>query len=253
MDFAAVVCTGPARPRCRGLGVERGEPDGAEALFCTGACALAWPLAAPREARSGSEKAVRQDAVQGRLEGRAPRSESVSLRGGRSDRRDSGQARENSSLAEYLRMLNPGRLPIATIYFTCKPFPQSDLRTLQVGWSIIFRALPGRNQAQRRGISAYRSPPRRCRQNRIRSSRRPDCCRTIHASANQGSSSKLLHQIPRSAGPRLNFSNLVSQKLGVAKGSIWVKILTGDLRIGLREGLVEEAIASGLDASRWMR
>ena len=38
-------------------------------------------------------------------------------------------------LAEYLRSLEPDQLPIAAIYFTGKPFAQSDVRTLQVGWS----------------------------------------------------------------------------------------------------------------------
>src|SRR6185503_9732060 len=46
-------------------------------------------------------------------------------------------------LAEYLRTLEPAQLAIASIYFTGKSFPQNDLRTLQVGWSVIHRALTG--------------------------------------------------------------------------------------------------------------
>src|SRR5438270_141161 len=44
-------------------------------------------------------------------------------------------------LADYLRGLTSEQLPIATLYFTGRAFAQSDLRTLQVGWAIIFRAL----------------------------------------------------------------------------------------------------------------
>src|ERR1043166_1797067 len=44
-------------------------------------------------------------------------------------------------LAEYLRTLNAEQLPIATHYFTGKPFPQNDLRTVQAGWAVIHRAL----------------------------------------------------------------------------------------------------------------
>src|SRR5881628_1601561 len=44
-------------------------------------------------------------------------------------------------LADYLRGLTSEQLPIATLYFTARAFAQSDLRTLQVGWAIIFRAL----------------------------------------------------------------------------------------------------------------
>src|SRR4029077_11410108 len=46
-------------------------------------------------------------------------------------------------LAEYLRNLDPTQLPVATVYFTGKPFPQSDLRTVQAGWAVIHRALMG--------------------------------------------------------------------------------------------------------------
>src|SRR5262249_48489593 len=44
-------------------------------------------------------------------------------------------------LADYLRDLTSEQLPIATAYFTGKAFAQSDPRTLQVGWAVIFRAL----------------------------------------------------------------------------------------------------------------
>ncbi|PYJ88934.1 MAG: DNA ligase, partial [Verrucomicrobia bacterium] len=44
-------------------------------------------------------------------------------------------------LAEYLRTLNTEQLAIATTYFTGKPFPQNDLRTIQAGWAVIHRAL----------------------------------------------------------------------------------------------------------------
>jgi DNA ligase-1 len=44
-------------------------------------------------------------------------------------------------LADYARGLPSEQLPIATLYFTGRAFAQNDLRTLQVGWAIIFRAL----------------------------------------------------------------------------------------------------------------
>src|SRR5438874_2175246 len=44
-------------------------------------------------------------------------------------------------LAEYLQRLNTEQLAIATTYFTGKPFPQNDLRTVQAGWAVIHRAL----------------------------------------------------------------------------------------------------------------
>ena len=44
-------------------------------------------------------------------------------------------------LADYLRTLNAEQLPMAATYFTGRVFAQSDLRTLQIGWSIIYRAI----------------------------------------------------------------------------------------------------------------
>src|SRR6184192_2703818 len=44
-------------------------------------------------------------------------------------------------LASYLGTLTRDQLPTATTYFTGRAFAQSDPRTLQIGWAIIFRAL----------------------------------------------------------------------------------------------------------------
>src|SRR5438067_11295006 len=44
-------------------------------------------------------------------------------------------------LADYLRRLNRDQLSIATTYFTGRAFTQSDLRTLQVGGSIVYRGM----------------------------------------------------------------------------------------------------------------
>src|SRR2546430_3953654 len=46
-------------------------------------------------------------------------------------------------LAEYFSTLDDEQLAIATVYFTGHAFPQTDLRTLQVGGSVIYRALGG--------------------------------------------------------------------------------------------------------------
>src|SRR5438270_3487910 len=44
-------------------------------------------------------------------------------------------------LSDYLRGLTGEQLPIVATYFTGRAFAQSDLRILQVGWAVIFRAL----------------------------------------------------------------------------------------------------------------
>src|SRR5437660_10242795 len=46
-------------------------------------------------------------------------------------------------LSDYLRSLTSEQLRIVTTYFSGRAFAPSDLRILQVGWAIIFRALKG--------------------------------------------------------------------------------------------------------------
>ena len=60
-------------------------------------------------------------------------------------------------LSEYLRALEPEQLRIAAIFLTGKPFAQTDQRTLQAGWAIIYRALlgaSGRGNAELRRIAS---------------------------------------------------------------------------------------------------
>ena len=68
-------------------------------------------------------------------------------------------------LAEYFSTLDDARLSIATVYFTGQAFPQTDLRTLQVGGSVIYRALASATRMSetefRRIASSHESRARR--------------------------------------------------------------------------------------------
>lgn len=57
-------------------------------------------------------------------------------------------------LAAYLATLDDQRLAIATVYFTGDAFPQSDLRTLQVGGSVIYRALSAATKSATQNFAA---------------------------------------------------------------------------------------------------
>src|SRR4029077_10567535 len=63
-------------------------------------------------------------------------------------------------------------------------------------------------------------------------------------------SRELLDLLHRTRGPRGKTELMQRRfaKLSAREGQYLVKILTGDLRIGLREGLVEEAIAAAFSA-----
>jgi DNA ligase 1 len=149
-------------------------------------------------------------------------------------------------LAEYLRTLGADQLPIATVYFTGKPFPQSDLRTIQAGWAVIHRALLGATKLAepefRRIASSYGDAGKTALEALEG--------RTVPEPFTLVESRGLFDLLHKTRGP-LGKTELLQQRLGrlsAREGQYVVKILTGDLRIGLREGLVEEAIASAFSA-----
>ncbi|MEY2438944.1 MAG: ligase 1, partial [Verrucomicrobiota bacterium] len=149
-------------------------------------------------------------------------------------------------LAEYLRSLTPEQLPVATIYFTGKAFPQSDLRTLQVGWSVIFRALQMATrvgEAEFRRIAHSHGDAGKTAFDVLDGRTRPEPFTLLE-------SRELFENLHRIRGPIAKAEALQNRfaKVSARAGQYIVKILTGDLRIGLREGLVEEAIARAFDA-----
>jgi DNA ligase-1 len=149
-------------------------------------------------------------------------------------------------LADYLRTLNPEQLPIATIYLTGKAFAQSDLRTLQVGGSIIYRAVMNAaklSEAEFRRIAHSHGDAGKTAFEALDGRTRPEPF-TIPESK------EFFEQLQKARGP-IAKTELLQKRLSILsarEGQYVVKILTGDLRIGLREGLVEEAIAKAFDA-----
>src|SRR6202162_2998812 len=150
-------------------------------------------------------------------------------------------------LADYLRTLDRDRLPIATIYFTGRAFAQSDRRTLQVGGSIIYRAIMSAAKLSetefRRiayshgdaGKTAFEALDGRANPEPVALTRSRDFFDMLH----------------KTRGPIAKTELLQSRLTGISarESQYVVKILTGDLRIGLREGLVEEAIATAFDVA----
>ncbi len=142
----------------------------------------------------------------------------------------------------------------AALFFTARPFPQSDGRVLTLGWSVIKRAvleLAAVSEADYR--TAYQrfadagdaaeallaprpAPPAEC--NVIRYT-------AAHA-VELGPVARFFAEVAAARGPAAKLELLRSflERLSAAEAKYLVKIITGDLRIGLKEGLVEEAIAA---------
>lgn len=146
-----------------------------------------------------------------------------------------------SLLARYLASLDTGSAALAALYLTGRPFPQTDARTLNLGWAVIKRAL-----LELTGLDegAYRSVY-------LRYSDSGETAEAILGGRTQPESVTLadiantLAALAATRGPLQKLERLREQlhRLTPSAAKYFIKIITGDLRIGLKEGLVEEAIA----------
>jgi len=148
-------------------------------------------------------------------------------------------------LSDYLYTLRNEQIPVVAIYLTGRPFAQSDLRTLQVGWSVIYRALLGAtksSEAEFHRTAATHGDLGKTSFDVLDGRTTPKPFSIL-------GSKRLFDELHRVRGPiaktellQASFANLSARE-----GQYVVKILTGDLRIGLREGLVEEAISRAFE------
>lgn len=157
-----------------------------------------------------------------------------------------GKNRKREILADYLRSLEEESLVIAASYISGKAFPRSSgIRAASVGWAMIRQALldlTGLNLAQYRQISSSQA----------------DAARTAYLIL-QGKTEPKPHSIQSVAERFLTLASTGAQAEKVrllrelffefhhSECAILIGILLGDLRIGLKEGLLEESIAEAFD------
>jgi DNA ligase-1 len=152
-------------------------------------------------------------------------------------------------LAEYLRSLTPDELPIAAVFLTGRPFAEGDPRAIGLGWSAVSATVAGLANVPRSALGeAYD------RFSDLGLAVADVLARAGHNPAPEGSPSlpevaATYAAIEQASGPAhksaLFRDLLVRSDPTTAK--YLVKILSGELRIGLREGLVEAAIAKAFD------
>ncbi|HET9755207.1 MAG TPA: ATP-dependent DNA ligase [Candidatus Limnocylindrales bacterium] len=152
-------------------------------------------------------------------------------------------------LADYLRSLSPEELPIAAVFLTGRPFPETDQRTTGLGWSSIVAAVGALTGATREDLAAAYD-----RHSDLSLSVEDVLTRAGHAPPPEDSPTlpqvaAAFAAIETASGPaakaQLLHALLVRADPLTAKAI--VKVLGGELRIGLREGLVEAAIAKAFD------
>jgi DNA ligase 1 len=150
-------------------------------------------------------------------------------------------------LADYLGTLDPEALGLAAVWFTGHPFAPSQNKVLQLGWAIIRDALctvAALNSADFGQVYLKHSDLGETAFE-ILLKLAPE---KSHLTLSQVA--QLFQQVHAATGPLAKLPLLVRalKQTTALEGKYLVKVLTGDLRIGLKEGLVEEAIAAAFQA-----
>jgi ATP-dependent DNA ligase len=148
-------------------------------------------------------------------------------------------------LADYLRTLNDGDLRAASVFFTGRPFPLTDARTLNVGWSALINAVQQISGASDEAVHQVYLD---------RGDLGEMAERLLAAHAAEGSVSPAdvqnkFAELVTISGTANKLPQLLDlfRFLTPSEAKYVIKIITGDLRIGLKENTVEEAIAKAFE------
>ncbi|MEY2427255.1 MAG: ligase 1 [Verrucomicrobiota bacterium] len=155
---------------------------------------------------------------------------------------DSSKLEKIRLLAEYLRGLKGNAIGIATTWFSGRPFPATQNKVLQLGWAVLRDALcsVGRmdaaafNQVYLKHSDLGETASEVLQKN------------SAAASLSLEQVDELFQKLHATRGPLAKTPLLaaVLARCTPMEAKYLVKIITGDLRIGLKEGLVEDAVAS---------
>lgn len=151
-------------------------------------------------------------------------------------------------LSEYLKTLDPKALPLATVWFTGTPFPSSQNKALQLGWAIIRDSLCATLDVDQSSFGRVYLKHSDLGEAAFEMLERSEDRRTSVFSVEDVDG--LFEKLLAARGPTAKHPLLVMalKRISPLEAKFLVKILTGDLRIGLKEGLVEEAIAKAFDS-----
>ena len=152
-------------------------------------------------------------------------------------------------LADYLRTLSPSELPIAVVFLTGRPFAEADQRATGLGWAAIstsVTALVGiPRSALGEAYDRWSDLGRAVEDVLTAAGHAPDPA--VSPSLEQVA--ETYAAIEAASGPARKAALLGSllERCDPLTARYVVRILSGELRIGLREGLVEAAIARAFE------
>src|SRR6202022_1648996 len=167
-------------------------------------------------------------------------------RTGEAIRATSSKLEKTRLLGEYFASLDDETLPLAAVYFAARPFADRDQRKLNLGYAVIRNAVCELAQVDEEALG----------ESYMRHSDVGDVIEEIlqgHTHP-QPTSLREVHQTfiriyeQRTVKKKTEALRELLDRLTPREAKYVGKILTGDLRIGLRAGLVEEGIARGFGA-----
>jgi DNA ligase-1 len=157
----------------------------------------------------------------------------------------SGKLEKVRILAEYLRTLDGPALAAAATWFSGRPFPGSHNKVLQLGWAVLRDALcavAGTDEAVLRQLYLKHSDLGESTFELLQD-------RAGAPGLTVEEVDEMFHLLHAARGPIAKVPILARALASTPalEAKFLVKIITGDLRIGLKEGLVEEAIAAAFE------
>lgn len=153
-------------------------------------------------------------------------------------------------VAEYLRSVPVDEAAQAAIFFSGRTFPAWEERTLQVGGTLLWRVV---GEISKKGDDALTAAYRRHGDLGSAAQEVLQASSSNRASAKSELSisevAQVFDELARTsvAAYRLQLLEKLLRRATALEAKYIVKIISGDLRIGLRESLVEEAIAKAFE------
>ena len=152
-----------------------------------------------------------------------------------------GKLRKIEILSEYFRTLAEDALPVAALYLAGRAFAQSDPRVLNIGGAVIKRALQavsGQGEEALRRLRTSLADLSEVADSVLPGRTRPEPFSLVE-------SMRFFDTLEQTRGPLAKGERLQETlaRLEPIEARYVIKILTGELRIGLKEGLLEEALA----------
>jgi DNA ligase-1 len=160
-------------------------------------------------------------------------------------RATSGKLEKVDFLRHYFTTLEGEELPAAAIAFTGRPFAASESRALNCGWAIIKAALlaiSGMSEADYRATYSRYNDSGDTTEAVLLGRTKPEPWSIAELP-------RFWDELANKRGP-LDKKALLQERLArldPLAAKYVIKIITGDLRIGLKEGLVEEAIGKAFE------